>query len=78
MFDRSEFTVEVIEEQPFNGTLRLPLIVTANDLDDEVVNGAISYSISDGKFILLFTITVQLCLQNLSILYNNLFIVSHR
>ena len=52
MFMRSEFTVEVIEEQPFNGMLFLPLTVSATDPDDEAVNGAISYSISDGKFIM--------------------------
>lgn len=51
VFTRQEFTVVVTEEEPVNGMLLLPLIVSATDNDSVTVNGAISYSISGGMYI---------------------------
>ena len=49
VFTMGEFSTVVTEEQELvNGTLLLPLSVTANDNDSDVTNGAISYFIDDG------------------------------
>ena len=49
VFTMGEFPIAVTEEQELvNGTLPLPLYVTANDNDSDVTNGAISYYIDTG------------------------------
>ena len=49
VFTMGEFAIVVTEEQELvNGTLPLPLYVTANDNDSDVTNGAIFYFIDDG------------------------------
>ena len=49
VFTMGEFLILVTEEQELvNGTLPLPLYVTANDNDSDVINGAISYFIDGG------------------------------
>ena len=49
VFTMGEFSILVTEEQELvNGTLSLPLYVIANDNDNDVTNGAISYFIDDG------------------------------
>lgn len=50
-FTQEYFVVGITEEEePVNGTLLLPLIVTANDNDSDSVNGGISYFISAGMY----------------------------
>ena len=49
VFTMGEYSIVVTEEQQLvNGTLPLPLYVTANDNDSDVTNGAIFYFIDDG------------------------------
>lgn len=53
-----QFIVYVTEEQPINGSLMLDLIVTANDSDSDAANGAISYSIIAGTYVILYVVYI--------------------